>query len=86
MNLSIQDVKGAMLIVSQFTLFGDVQRGKRPSFTGAAPPELAIELYERFIQEVQKFGISTESGRFGAMMDVELINDGPVTIIIHSKK
>jgi len=86
MNLSVSDVSGAMLAVSQFTLFGDVRRGKRPSFDSAARPERARDLYEYFVDQVRKHGLRCETGRFQAMMDVELINSGPVTILLDSKK
>lgn len=85
MNLSLLDVGGEALVVSQFTIHADCRRGRRPSFTRAAKPETAIPLYERFIEELQKKGIRTESGVFGAMMEVGLVNDGPVTIVISSK-
>ena len=80
MNLSVADVGGALLVVSQFTLYGDASRGRRPSFVGAAPPETAIPLYERFVAVLKERGASVETGEFGAMMDVELVNDGPVTL------
>src|SRR6476661_395898 len=80
MNLALDDVGGALLVVSQFTLYGDARKGKRPSFIDAARPEIAIPLYERFIQRLRETGFQVESGEFGAMMDVELINDGPVTL------
>jgi D-aminoacyl-tRNA deacylase len=85
MNLSVADVGGGVLVVSQFTLYGDARKGRRPSFIDAAPPEIAIPLYEAFINAVRAQGIPTASGRFGAMMDVELINDGPVTLILDTK-
>lgn len=84
MNHSIIDVSGEMLIVSQFTLCGDCKKGTRPSFDKSAPPELALNLYESFIKEIEKYGIRTASGKFAAMMDVELINDGPVTFMIEN--
>lgn len=80
MNLSLADVGGAALVVSQFTLYGDAQKGRRPSFIDAARPEQAIPLYERFVAMLREKGIATETGEFGAMMDVELVNDGPVTL------
>ena len=80
MNLALADVDGAILVVSQFTLYGDASRGRRPSFVAAARPELAIPLYERFIDMLRGRGARVETGEFGAMMDVELVNDGPVTI------
>jgi D-tyrosyl-tRNA(Tyr) deacylase len=86
MNLSVMDVGGAVLAVSQFTLLGDVRRGKRPSFDAAARPELARRLYEYFVERVRKLGLRCETGRFQEMMEVELINSGPVTILMDSKK
>ena len=86
MNLSVTDVGGAVLAVSQFTLFGDVRRGKRPSFDAAARPERARELYEYFVDRVRGLGLRCETGRFQEMMEVELINSGPVTILLDSKK
>ena len=80
MNLALADVGGAVLLVSQFTLYGDSAKGRRPSFLGAARPEQAIPLYERFIQLLRERGLRVETGEFGAMMDVELVNDGPVTL------
>ena len=80
MNRSVVDAGGAVLAVSQFTLFGDVRRGKRPSFDAAARPEQAAQLYEYFVSRVRTAGLRCETGKFQAMMDVELINDGPVTI------
>ena len=82
MNLSIKDVTGEMLIVSQFTLCGDCKKGTRPSFDRSAHPEIANELYEKFVEEVKSHGIGVQTGKFGAMMDVQLINDGPVTFMI----
>ncbi len=86
MNLSVVDTGGAVLAVSQFTLFGDVRRGKRPSFDAAARPERARVLYEYFVARIRALGLSCETGRFQAMMDVELLNSGPVTILLDSKK
>lgn len=86
MNLSVVDTGGAVLAVSQFTLFGDVRRGKRPSFDVAARPEQAREVYEYFVERVRAAGLRCETGRFQAMMDVELVNSGPVTILLDSKK
>jgi D-tyrosyl-tRNA(Tyr) deacylase len=86
MNLSVEDAGGAVLAVSQFTLFGDVRRGKRPSFDAAARPERARELYDYFVERVRKAGLRCEVGRFQAMMEVELVNSGPVTILLDSKK
>ena len=80
MNLALADVGGALLVVSQFTLYGDAVKGRRPSFVDAARPEQAIPLYERFVQELRGRGASVETGEFGAMMEVELVNDGPVTL------
>ncbi|MHB8839740.1 MAG: D-aminoacyl-tRNA deacylase [Gemmatimonadaceae bacterium] len=80
MNLGLEDVNGAVLVVSQFTLYGDAQKGRRPSFIDAARPEQAIPLYERFVTLLRERGLHVETGEFGAMMDVELVNDGPVTL------
>jgi D-aminoacyl-tRNA deacylase len=80
MNLALSDVGGAVLVVSQFTLYGDAAKGRRPSFIDAARPEIAIPLYERFIALLRDRGLTVETGEFGAMMQVELINDGPVTL------
>ena len=80
MNLALADVGGALLVVSQFTLYGDARKGRRPSFIDAARPEIAIPLYEGFIQRLRETGFQVETGEFGAMMDVELVNDGPVTL------
>ena len=82
MNLAIGDVGGALLVVSQFTLYGDAAKGRRPSFIGAAPPEQAEALYDRFVALLRERGVQVETGRFRAMMDVELVNDGPVTLIL----
>jgi len=84
MNLSLIDIKGEMLIVSQFTLCGDCKKGTRPSFDKSAPPDIANELYEYFISQVQTYGITTGTGKFGAMMEVSLINDGPVTFMLEA--
>ncbi len=86
MNLSLLDIKGELLVVSQFTLFGDVTRGRRPSFIDAAPPERANHLYESFVAEAARHVSKVQTGRFQAMMDVELVNDGPVTILLDSEK
>jgi D-tyrosyl-tRNA(Tyr) deacylase len=80
MNLALSEVGGAMLVVSQFTLYGNTEKGKRPSFIDAARPEEAIPLYERFLAALRERGLRVESGEFGEMMDVELVNDGPVTL------
>ena len=80
MNLALADVGGAMLVVSQFTLYGDARKGRRPSFIDAARPEIAIPLYEQFVRRLRDDGVHVETGEFGAMMDVELVNDGPVTL------
>jgi len=80
MNLSLGDVGGGVLVVSQFTLYGDAVKGRRPSFIEAAPPERAMPLYERFGALLRERGVHTETGAFGAMMEVELVNDGPVTL------
>jgi D-tyrosyl-tRNA(Tyr) deacylase len=82
MNLGIQEAGGAMLVVSQFTLYGDASKGRRPSFIGAAPPEQAEALYDRFVALLRERGVKVETGRFRAMMDVELVNDGPVTLLL----
>ena len=86
MNLALADVAGAVLVVSQFTLYGDATKGRRPSFIAAAPPDVAIPLYEQFVVLLRErgagSGIMVATGEFGAMMDVELVNDGPVTLIL----
>ena len=80
MNLGLDEVGGAVLVVSQFTLYGDANKGRRPSFIDAARPELAVPLYEGFLRLLRERGLTVETGEFGAMMDVELVNDGPVTL------
>ncbi|MEX1042618.1 MAG: D-aminoacyl-tRNA deacylase [Pirellulaceae bacterium] len=86
MNLSIREIGGAILAISQFTLLGDCRKGRRPGFVAAAPPEQANQLYERYIAEVREQGIVVETGTFRAMMQVHLVNDGPVTMLLDSRK
>lgn len=86
MNNSIMDINGEILVISQFTLYGDCRKGRRPSFDGAMRPPKAEEMYEKFVEYIKKSGLKTETGRFGADMKVELLNDGPVTIILDSSK
>ncbi len=86
MNLSVLDKKGEVLVVSQFTLYGDVRRGKRPSFDTAARPEEARRLYEYFVEKVRSAGVRCETGEFQAMMEVDLVNSGPVTVLLDSEK
>ena len=86
MNLSVQETQGKILVVSQFTLYGDVRKGKRPSFDAAARPEEAKRLYDYFVGKVRESGLRCETGQFQAMMDVELVNAGPVTILVDSEK
>jgi len=86
MNLSVLDVAGEALVVSQFTLLGDARRGRRPSYIDAAQPEEANRLYERFVEEARRLGLRVETGVFRAMMDVALVNEGPVTILLDSQK
>lgn len=85
MNRSLQDVDGQILSVSQFTLYGDVKKGRRPAFTEAAKPDVANELYEAFNERLRAQGLTVETGQFGAMMDIALINDGPVTLILEKE-
>ena len=86
MNRAVGESGGGVLVVSQFTLYGDVRRGKRPSFDAAAPPQKAREFYEYFVERIRAAGLRCETGRFQEMMDVELVNDGPVTILLDSAK
>ena len=86
MNRAVQEAEGSVLVVSQFTLYGDVRHGKRPSFDAAAPPERARALYEYFVERIRAAGVRCETGRFQEMMQVELVNDGPVTILLDSSK
>ena len=86
MNLSVMDTGGSVLVVSQFTLYGDCRKGRRPSFDKAAPPDTAERLYELFVNELRDRGAKVETGRFRAMMDVHLVNRGPVTLMLDSKK
>ncbi len=85
MNRSLQDVDGQILSVSQFTLYGDVKKGRRPAFTEAAKPDVANELYEAFNERLRAQGLTVETGQFGAMMDIALVNDGPVTLILEKE-
>lgn len=85
MNLGLEDIKGELLVISQFTLYGDCIKGRRPGFIDAARPNLANSLYEKFLEKCRSFGVKTEAGIFGADMKVELLNDGPVTLIIDTK-
>jgi len=86
MNLSVTDIGGSLLVVSQFTLYGDCRKGRRPSFDKAAPPEIAEALYEEFVSRLRARGARVETGRFRAMMDVHLVNSGPVTLLLDSRK
>ena len=86
MNLGVAEVGGGVLVVSQFTLYGDCRKGRRPSFIAAAPPEVAVPLYEAFVNALRALGLPVATGRFGAMMQVELVNDGPVTLILDTKE
>lgn len=86
MNRSLLDVRGGLLVVSQFTLYGDARRGRRPSYTDAAPPEEANRLYERFVSRVRPSGLEVATGVFRAMMDVALVNEGPVTLLLDSRR
>ncbi len=86
MNKSLIDVGGQLLVISQFTLLGDARKGRRPSFTAAAVPDKAIPMYESFIKKMKNSGITTQCGEFGADMQVELVNDGPVTILLDSRR
>jgi len=86
MNLSLFDLDKEMLIVSQFTLYGDCRKGRRPGYSAAAPPDIAEPLFHRFIEKAKELGIRAAAGQFGAMMDVKLINDGPVTLLLDSDK
>ena len=85
MNLSIQDVNGEALVVSQFTLCADTHKGRRPSFIHAAPPKMAEQMYQQFCEQLKTAGVPVQTGKFGVMMDVSLVNDGPVTIILDSR-
>ncbi len=86
MNLSVADVGGGILLVSQFTLYGDARKGKRPSYIDAAPPQVSEPLYEYFLARLRSSGLTVEAGRFGADMEVALVNDGPVTILLEKEK
>ncbi|PNH22321.1 D-aminoacyl-tRNA deacylase [Megasphaera hutchinsoni] len=86
MNISVQDIQGSILVISQFTLYGDLRHGRRPGFTGAAPPEVADKWYQRLIDALRATGLTVETGKFQTEMLVTLENDGPVTILLDSKK
>jgi D-tyrosyl-tRNA(Tyr) deacylase len=86
MNVSVKEIEGGLLVISQFTLYGDVRRGLRPSWSDAAPPEIAEPLYDYFVERSRKLGERVETGGFRKMMQVELVNDGPVTIIVDSRR
>lgn len=86
MNLSVQDIGGSVLLISQFTLFGDCRKGRRPDFTAAGPPDMANRLYEQTIDAVKEKGVPVETGIFAAHMDIDALNDGPVTLILDSKR
>ncbi|MCX7842671.1 MAG: D-aminoacyl-tRNA deacylase [Clostridia bacterium] len=86
MNISLLDIKGELLIVSQFTLYGDCRKGKRPSYDMAARPEIAEKIYNRFVEQCKGYGIKVETGKFQAMMSVEICNEGPVTLLLDSRK
>lgn len=86
MNLSVLDTRGGLLVVSQFTLYGDCRKGRRPGFSLAAPPAVADELYQRYVAKLRESGLKVETGRFQAHMDVALVNDGPVTFLLDSSK
>ncbi|MEM7827937.1 MAG: D-aminoacyl-tRNA deacylase [Candidatus Aenigmatarchaeota archaeon] len=86
MNLSLRDISGELLVVSQFTLYGDCRKGRRPNFFDAAPPDQALLMYRRFIDAIRKEGINPQEGEFQKMMELEIVNDGPVTILLDSKK
>ena len=85
-NLGIADAGGALLVVSQFTLYADLRRGRRPGFTGAAPPELAVAMLDRFLERLRGSGVTVETGRFGADMSVDLVNEGPFTLVVDSDR